>query len=267
MHHHRELLAPGLVGHAEGGDLVDLGAFEDRALDLGGIDVLAAADHQVLGTVRQEQVAVVVEVADVTAVEPAVAEFGLVGFGAVPVAADQRGCPDPQPSRYALWQFVALFVADAEIHRRMQEAGRAGLLAERTAGAGAAVGVGLGQPPARARVGIGNLVHEQARGARRRGRAAAADAAQARGVEALEVAATPSVPSACRRGAQRRDALALDQFQRLAHVPLVHHHHAPRRREARTGTPRGSRSRGTAARRAAAWAGSPSSSSPRWPRD
>ena len=83
MHHHRELLAPGLVGHAEGGDLVDLGAFEDRALDLGGIDVLAATDDQVLGTVRQEQVAIVVEVTDVTAVEPAVAEFGLVGFGAI----------------------------------------------------------------------------------------------------------------------------------------------------------------------------------------
>ena len=60
-----DLLAPVGVGDAEHGDVADLRVGEELALDLGRVDVHAAADDHVDLAVAEEQVAVLVELADV----------------------------------------------------------------------------------------------------------------------------------------------------------------------------------------------------------
>ena len=65
LDHGLDLLAPVGVGDAEDGDVADLRVGEELALDLGRVDVHAAADDHVDLAVAQEQVAVLVELADV----------------------------------------------------------------------------------------------------------------------------------------------------------------------------------------------------------
>ena len=63
------------------------GWFDEPLLDLDAVDVLAAADDHVLLAVGDEEEALVVEVADVAGVEPAVGVDRLGGgLGLVPVA-------------------------------------------------------------------------------------------------------------------------------------------------------------------------------------
>src|SRR5262249_3683373 len=72
---------------ADDGDLRERRMLVERALDLGRIDVLAAADDHVLHAVTDVEKAVDVEVADVAAAEPAVGVEALRrGVRAVPVA-------------------------------------------------------------------------------------------------------------------------------------------------------------------------------------
>ena len=65
-------LAPLLVGQPDHGAVLDVRVRHQRLLDLGRVDVEAAGDDHVLGPVDDEQEAVVVEVADVAGVVPAV---------------------------------------------------------------------------------------------------------------------------------------------------------------------------------------------------
>ena len=58
-------LAPLVVGHADHADVADRGMAEQHRLDLGRIDVHAAGDDEVGAAVGEEEVAVVVDVADV----------------------------------------------------------------------------------------------------------------------------------------------------------------------------------------------------------
>ena len=63
-----------------------VGVLDQAVLDLDAVDVLAAPDDHVLGPVGDEQEAVVVEVADVAGVQPAVDDRLGGGLGLVPVA-------------------------------------------------------------------------------------------------------------------------------------------------------------------------------------
>ena len=87
------LLAPLLVGEADDhGGRRDGVVLEQRVLDLGGADVLAAADDGVVGAALAEEVALDVEPAAVAGVEPAVGVDLRVGadvLAAHLVAADQ----------------------------------------------------------------------------------------------------------------------------------------------------------------------------------
>ena len=58
-------LAPFVVGDAHDADVADRGMAEQHRFDLGRVDVDAAADDQVRAAVGEEEVAVVVDVADV----------------------------------------------------------------------------------------------------------------------------------------------------------------------------------------------------------
>jgi hypothetical protein len=69
-----DLLAQLRVGPADDGGLGDGGVLVQHLLDLARVDVVAAADDEVLLAVDDEQVAVLVGVAEVAGVEPAVLE-------------------------------------------------------------------------------------------------------------------------------------------------------------------------------------------------
>ena len=58
--------------HADHRALGDAGHLVDAALDLGRVDVVAAADDQVLAAADDRDVAAVVDLADVAGLEPAV---------------------------------------------------------------------------------------------------------------------------------------------------------------------------------------------------
>src|SRR4051812_30956827 len=69
-----DLLAETIVRDADDRGLGDVGVLVERGFDLGRVDVLATADDDVLDAVDDEQVAVLVDAADVARVEPAVGE-------------------------------------------------------------------------------------------------------------------------------------------------------------------------------------------------
>src|SRR5262249_31712133 len=79
-------LAPLLVRGADDRDIEDAGIVDQHAFDLGGGDGLPTGEDHILQSVHNVQIAVLVELADVAAVEPArVVEGGRSGFGVVPV--------------------------------------------------------------------------------------------------------------------------------------------------------------------------------------
>jgi hypothetical protein len=89
---------------------------EQHGLHLGGIDVHAARDDHVGLTIAQEQVAVVVDVADVAHGEELAGTVrrGLVGIVVV-VELPQR-LTEVDEARHARWALVALLVDDPQHH-------------------------------------------------------------------------------------------------------------------------------------------------------
>src|SRR5207245_8329983 len=89
LHHHDRLdrFAPLVVGHADNGNLGDIGMIADRAFDFGRVDVFAARDDHVLDTVVDIEIAVPVHVAGVAGAQPTLAVEGFRGgFRQIPVA-------------------------------------------------------------------------------------------------------------------------------------------------------------------------------------
>src|SRR3954452_9012235 len=60
-----DALAPGVIGYAEHGDVVDADQFAEHVLDLDRIDVDAAGDDEVFASAVEVEVAVVVDPAEV----------------------------------------------------------------------------------------------------------------------------------------------------------------------------------------------------------
>ena len=81
-----DFLAEPVVWLADDGGLADAGVGEQDFLDLARVDVVPAADHQVLGPVDDEVEAVLVRVADVAGVQPAAGQRARCRLRPVPVA-------------------------------------------------------------------------------------------------------------------------------------------------------------------------------------
>ena len=80
-------LAEPVVGHADYRSFGHSGEESERLFDLGGVDVEATADVHVLESVRDAEVARVVDGPDITGVQPAVGVDGLCrGLGVIEVA-------------------------------------------------------------------------------------------------------------------------------------------------------------------------------------
>jgi hypothetical protein len=89
-HGHRHL-AQTVVRHSENARLGDIGAGVDLRLDFGAGDILPAADDDVLLAVDDEEITVLVDIADVAGADVAVGGEGSFGrFGVLPIAFDIR---------------------------------------------------------------------------------------------------------------------------------------------------------------------------------
>ena len=90
------------------------------------IDVAAAGDDHVLGTVGEGQEALLVEVADVAGVEPAVHQGRGAGGVVAPVAAHHRGAAHGDLARHAGRQRLALRIHHAHLDAGLRLADRRG---------------------------------------------------------------------------------------------------------------------------------------------
>ena len=128
LHHHDRLdrFAPFVVGDADHRDFGDIGVVADRALDFGGIDVLAAGDDHVLDAVVDVEVAVLVHVAGIAGAQPAVAVERLGGrLRQVPVAHHVGAGAGGDLADLAGRQPLAVGVEDREFNAGQGLAGRA----------------------------------------------------------------------------------------------------------------------------------------------
>ena len=96
----------------------------EHVLDVLGIDVLPAGDDHVLLAVDDEQVAVLVTVADVAGVKPAVADRRRGRLGRAPVLADHRGRADQDLAQLPGSQVGAVFADHAHLGVDRLAAGR-----------------------------------------------------------------------------------------------------------------------------------------------
>ena len=112
-------LAPLLVGQPDHRAVAHRGVLHQRLLDLGRVDVEAAGDDHVLQAVDDEQVALVVEVADVAGVVPAEAR-GRGGRLRVLVVAGhhERAAHDDLAALAGRQQRPGLGVHDPHLHQR-----------------------------------------------------------------------------------------------------------------------------------------------------
>src|SRR6202158_2191819 len=81
-----DALAPFFVGGADDGKLGGQGVGDHKALDLGGVDVFAAANDHVLDTVGDKEESVLVSVPAIACFEPLAVEGRGGSLGVVPVA-------------------------------------------------------------------------------------------------------------------------------------------------------------------------------------
>ncbi len=219
-----QLLAEALVGDAVHGRFVHRRVFVDRRFDLGGVDVLAAAQHHVLRSVADVDEALVVDAADVSRAQPTVDDRVGSGIGSVPVPADQHRPTEPDLAGLAGGQHIADRVGDSEVHDRHRSPGRGGMGEEVVAGVAGAVGVGLGHAVPEARAALREVVLDALHQLRWHRGAAATDGEQAGGVALVERGRFQQIPAHRGDADEVRDALALDQFQRTVGIPLVGHH-------------------------------------------
>ena len=133
-HHGPHRLAPVRIGHADHRDFAHRRVLRHRLLDFAAVDVLAARDDHVLLAVDEVQVALVVDVADVAGVHPAVAQRLRGRIRVVPVA-EHRGV--------GLCEHLARHAAARNRCRRRRRCGSrtAGEAARPTRAASAARGV------------------------------------------------------------------------------------------------------------------------------
>ena len=200
---------------------------EQRRLDLHAVNVLAAADHHVLGPVDDVDEALVVDTGDVAGVQPAAGERLGGRRGLVPVTLHDVGALDPQLADRPRREVVAQLVDHLEADHRY--------------GGPHAVGMGhvvlsaverrhrrrLGEAVAVGRDAAGEQLLDPAHELGRRGRAAIADVLHAGDVALREVGRLEHLPDHRRDPAEDRDPLSFDQLERALRVPLVHDHELP----------------------------------------
>src|SRR5690606_30866061 len=115
-------------------------------LDFSAGYVFSATDHDVLGAVLDDNKTVLVQVTDVTGVEPAVTQHSGGFLGTVPVAFHYCSALDADFTNLAIGQNIAVFVLDTNFGDRLGRATGAFRFGEiKCAGNGSADGIGFSQ--------------------------------------------------------------------------------------------------------------------------
>src|SRR5690606_359945 len=123
---HRDAdLAPLLVRHTHHGDFGDAGVQEQALLDLPRVDVRPAGDEHVRRPAGDVHIAFVVDHAEVTGAEPAVAEGRRVRFVVAQISGQHRGPGDTDLALLAGWQCLTVVRLNAHPHSRARIATRA----------------------------------------------------------------------------------------------------------------------------------------------
>src|SRR5262249_17037057 len=107
-------LAPLIVGHAHHRHLEDLGMLCEHALDLGRIDVLAAADDHVVLAIDQMQEALLAGVAHVAAGLPLAVPDGVARRAVAVVAEEGHGRRGVDLADLTRWQLATIAVEHGE---------------------------------------------------------------------------------------------------------------------------------------------------------
>ena len=202
--------------NAEHGRLANRRVLVEHLLDLARIDVVTAADDHVLLAVDDEEVAVLVDLAHVAGVQPAVADRLGGRVLALPVALHHVVAPDHDLADLALRDLVAVVVDDLHLDALDRSPDRAGL----------ALAVGVvergDRRGLREAVALEDLaserVLESAHQLDRHRRAARGAQLQGRGVELLVARVVQHRPVHRRDALEDVDLVALDDLERLAGV-------------------------------------------------
>src|SRR5215210_2852925 len=224
----RDLLAELVVWHADHRHLGHRGVLVEHLLDLARVDVVAAADDQVLLAVDDEEVAVLVHAGHVAGVEPAAAHAVLRGLGPAPVALHDVVAADDDLADLARRQVVVVVVDHLHLDALDRRADRARL----------ALAVGVVERGHRRRLAqavpleddAAELVLEGAHDLHRHRRAARSAQAQARGVGGPRVVEHRHVHG--RHALEHRHPVASDDLQRLARVEARQQGEHPARADA-----------------------------------
>ena len=219
-----------LVGRAEHRRFGDVGAGVAGRLDLGRRDILAAADDDVLLAVDDEQIAVLVEIADVAGADIAVGGEQRRGrFRVAPIAFDVgRACGCAISPRSPGGRCAVAGAEDRDLDERLlRPAGRGrlgGIIAPEIA---AADGVGLGQAVAERRLRIRETrCCSRSTWLTGRGAPPAVMSVSDDRSYLCAVGMVHELEAHRRHADEIGDLLLLDQPQRLARIPLGHQHHA-----------------------------------------
>ena len=200
----RHHLAEALVGQPEHGCLGHPVVGVDGRLDLRAIDVLAAAQHHVLGPVDDEDEAVVVDAGDVAGVEPAVLDRLRRRLGSVEVALhhDRAAHAQLADDVGAGCQHVALGTDEASVEGGHDRSTRQRLVEVEPGGVGGDDAAGLGEAVAGGRPAAAERLLDLVDEVRLHRRAATGEAAQRRRVTGGEVGMSEQL-AAHRRHARR----------------------------------------------------------------
>ena len=220
-HRHAHHLTVALVGHGEDRRLGDRRVLVDGGLHLCGVDVLTAAQDHVLGPIHQEQEAVLVQVADVAGVEPAVGEGLGVRLGPVQIAAEHVAATYPELAVSTCGLVRSVLPDYPGLHDRTGRTGRCRLGHEELVGVDGDDAVHLREAVAGAGPtlqALFDLVHQ----VRLHSGTAPTQVGEAGGVPSVEVRAVDQLADHGRNAREGRRPLPLDQLEGRLCVPAVH---------------------------------------------
>ena len=200
------------------------GVLVNGVLYLGAIHVFACAQNHVFGAIFDVEEALVIHAADVARAQPAVDDGFGSGFRLVPVAANEHRAKHPNFARLARRKCRTVVVANFYQHRWRTTARAGGVRHIVVTTVAGAKRIGFGHAIAELRPAffetVGHLVHQRGWC----GCATTTHRTQRRRVELGKVGVVDEVPTLGGHTDEVGDFFTLDNFERLAGIPLVHNH-------------------------------------------
>src|SRR5690242_9330410 len=116
-------LVPARIRPADHATVDDIRMFDQHALDLGGVDVLAAGDDQIILALQHPEIAVVIAPGDVPGMVPAVLQRVPRRVRISPIFGEHVGTADDDLTGRAYGGCVAVAVDDSSLTAQARQAG------------------------------------------------------------------------------------------------------------------------------------------------